>query len=233
MNETAFIEFFSTPMNLFHGIILLVLLLGSYWLIAYFQKSGGNTADKKTKRGISYEGKKGENIADEEDQISQAQKERLIKILYIAEKINQSQNKYLLYFYDSSNRARFDKLIEDLNVLLTDLYHEQRLANLYLPQEQQKMMDDLITNASGIVVEMSTNSTNAANLITAFNHFVEYGSNNKQEQSTYWKHATDCKSKLDEIRKKKLLFKEDYQQSIQKYASWLGEYIKQNIKLME
>lgn len=210
-----------------------MLALGSYWLISYFRKSGSNTADKKDKRGISYEGKKGANIADEEDQISQSQKERLIMILYIAEKINQSQNKYLLYFYDSSNRERFDKLIEDLNILLTDLYHEQRLANLYLPQEQQKMMDDLITNASGIVAEMSTNSTNAASFITAFNHFVEYGSNNRQEQSTYWKHATECKLKLDGIRKKKLLFKEDYQQSIQKYASWLGEYIKQNIKVME
>ena len=232
MNAATLIELFSAPMNLFHGIILLILSLGLYWLISYFSKLGNNTAEKKDKRGISYEGKKGANIADEEDQISQAQKERLIRILYLAEQINQAQNKYLLYFYDSSSRARFDKLIEDLNVLLTDLYHEQRLANLYLPQEQQKMMDDLITNAGGIVAEMSTNSTNAANFITAFNHFVEYGSNNRQEQSTYWKHATECKLKLDELRKKKLLFKEKYQQSIQKYASWLGEYIRQNIRVM-
>lgn len=94
MNATTLIEWFSAPMNLFHGIILLVLSLGLYWLISYFSKSGSNTADKKDKRGISYEGKKGANIADEEDQVSQTQKERLVKILYIAEKINQSQNKY-------------------------------------------------------------------------------------------------------------------------------------------
>ena len=91
MSETTLIEFFSTPMNIFHGIICLVLSLGLYWLISYFRKSGSNTADKKDKRGISYEGKKGENIADEEDQISQSQKERLIRILYLSEKINQSQ----------------------------------------------------------------------------------------------------------------------------------------------
>lgn len=232
MNETTFIEIFSAPMNLFQGIILLVLSLGLYWLIAYFRKSGSNTAEKKDKRGISYEGKKGENIADEEDQVSQTQKERLVKILYIAEKINQSQNKYFLYLYDLSNRTRLDKLVEDINELLTDLYHEQRLANIFLPEEQQKMMDELVTNASGIVVELSTNSSNAGNCISAFNHFMDYANIHKEEQSTYWEHSRKTMDKIEEFKKKKLMFKEEYQQSIQKYANWLGEYIKQNIKVM-
>lgn len=219
-------------MDILRDIIIYLLALGSYWLISYFSKSGSNTADKKDKRGISYEGKKGANIADGEDQVSQTQKERLVKILYIAEKINQSQNKYFLYLYDLSNRTRLDKLVEDINELLTDLYHEQRLANIFLPEEQQKMMDELVTNASGLVVELSTNSSNAGNCISAFNHFMDYANIHKEEQSTYWEHSRKTMDKIEEFKKKKLMFKEEYQQSIQKYANWLGVYIKQNIKVM-
>lgn len=219
-------------MVILRDIIIYLLAFGSYWLISYFSKSGSNTADKKDKRGISYEGKKGANIADEEDQISLAQKERLIRILYIAEQINQAQNKYLLYFYDITSRAKFDKLVEDLNSLLTELYHQQRLANLYLPKEQQNILDELLTNVGGVVMELSTNLTNAATFITSFNYFMNYANTNKQEQSEYWKHARKCKDNLDGVRNKKILFKDDCQKSIQKYADWLGEYLKQSIRVM-
>ena len=59
MNAATLIGLFGAPMYLFHGMVLLVLSLGLYWLISYFSKLGNNTAEKKDKRGISYEGKKG------------------------------------------------------------------------------------------------------------------------------------------------------------------------------
>lgn len=232
MNATTLIEWFSAPMNLFHGIILLVLSLGLYWLISYFSKSGSNTADKKDKRGISYEGKKGANIADEEDQISQAQKERLIRILYLAEQINQSQNKYLLYFYDITSRAKFDKLVEDLNSLLTELYHEQRLVNLYLSEENKKVLDEIVLNASGVVAEMSTNSTNAASILTTYNLYMDRSVKDMQREQFYLKEALDSQSEFKEMRLKKLLFADKYKIAIQNYADWLGKYLKQNIRVM-
>ena len=232
MNATTLIEWFSAPMNLFHGIILLVLSLGLYWLISYFSKSGSNTADKKDKRGISYEGKKGANIADEEDQISLAQKERLIRILYLAEQINQAQNKYLLYFYDITSRAKFDKLVEDLNSLLTELYHQQRLANLYLSEEEQKILDAVVLNASGVVVEMSTNSTNAASVLTTYNLYMDRSVTDVQREHFYLQQALDSQSAFEKMRLQKLMFADEYKTAIQKYADWLGEYLKQSIRVM-
>lgn len=217
-------------MEILRDILIYLLALGSYWLIAYFQRKGSNNADKSDMRVISYEGKKGGNVADEEDATNQLQKERLMKILYLAEKINQSIGRYVLYFYDNTTRAKFDKLVEDLNLLLTDLYHEQRLANLYLSEEQQKMLEELIINASGVIVEMSTNSTNAATYITIYNEYLQYAREDKTAEAFYWEQAKKQKLQLDELGKKKLMFKDDYNNSIQKYAEWLGEYIKQNIK---
>ena len=219
-------------MEILRDILIYLLALGSYWLIAYFQRKGSNNADKSDMRVISYEGKKGGNVADEEDTTNQLQKERLMKILYLAEKINQSIGRYVLYFYDNTTRSKFDKLVEELNLLLTDLYHEQRLANLYLPEEQQKMLEELIINAGGVVVEMSTNSTNAATYITIYNKYLQFAREDITAETFYWKQAQIQKLQLDELSKKKLMFKDDYNNSIQKYAEWLGEYIKQNIKII-
>lgn len=219
-------------MDILRDIVIYLLALGSYWLISYFSKSGSNTADKKDKRGISYEGKKGANIADEEDQISQAQKERLIRILYLAEQINQAQNKYLLYFYDITSRAKFDKLVEDLNSLLTELYHQQRLANLYLSEEEQKILDEVVLNASGVVVEMSTNSTNAASRLTTYNQYMDRAIKDPQCEHFYMEQALKYQTEFEGMRLKKLAFADEYKNGINKYADWLGEYLKQNIRVM-
>lgn len=219
-------------MDILRDIIIYLLALGSYWLISYFSKSGSNAADKKDKRGIAYEGKKGANIADEEDQISQAQKERLIRILYLAEQINQAQNKYLLYFYDITSRAKFDKLVEDLNALLTELYHQQRLANLYLSEEEQKILDEVVLNASGVVVEMSTNSANAASILTTYNLYMDRSVTDKQSEKFYLDNAIKVQRQFEGMRLKKLMFADEYKTAIQKYADWLGECLKQNIRVM-
>ena len=217
-------------MEIIHDIIIYLLALVSFGLISYFKKLGSNQADKKDMRDLSYEGKKGGNIADEEDQLNQVQKERLIKILYLAEKINQSIGKYVLYFYDYTTRAKFDRLVEDLNSLLTDVYHEQRLANLFLPKEEQEVLDNLLTCLSGITVELSTNSTNAASRITLYNEYTQLAQENSDSETFYWNEAIRVKNQLDEISAKELMFKKELQNAIKEYVEWLEGYIKQNIR---
>ena len=197
---------------------------------AYFTKKGSNYADKEDIHDISYESKKGSNIADEENQINQTQKERLIRILYLAEKINQSIGKYVLYFYDYTSRVKFDRLVEELNSLLTDVYHEQRLANLFLPKEEQDLLDNLLTYLSGITVELSTNATNAASRITLYNEYLQLARENKDAEQFYWNEAIRVKKQLDDISSKELLFKKDLQEAIKKYVEWFEGYIKQNIR---
>lgn len=174
--------------------------------------------------------RRGGDIADEEDQLNQVQKERLIKILYLAEKINQSVGKYVLYFYDYTTRAKFDRLVEDLNSLLTDVYHEQRLADLFLPKEEQEILANLLTYLSGITVELSTNATNAASRITLYNEYLQLARENKDAEQFYWKEAIKVKNELNEMSKKELVFKAELQSAIKEYVGWLEGYIKQNIR---
>lgn len=217
-------------MLIIHDIVILIIAFGLHWLVAYFTKKGSNNADKEDMHDISYKSKKGSNIADEEDQISQTQKERLIRILYLAEKINQTIGKYVLYFYDYTERLKFDRLVEELNSLLTDVYHEQRLANLFLPKEEQELLDNLLTYLSGITVELSTNATNAASRITLYNEYLQLARENKDAEQFYWKEAIKVKNQLDEISAKELMFKKELQSAIKEYVEWLGKYIKENIR---
>lgn len=217
-------------MSLLDCVILLILIIGVDWLKSYFTKKGSNNADKEDTRITSYEGKKGVNVADEEDQLNQVQKERLIKILYLAEKINQSITKYVLYFYDYTTRAKFDQLVEDLNSLLTDVYHEQRLANLFLPKEEQDILDNLLTYLSGIVVELSTNSTNAASRITLYNEYLQLARENKDAEQFYWNEAIKVKNELNKMSKNELVFKAELQSAIKEYVAWLSKFIKENIR---
>jgi hypothetical protein len=217
-------------MSLLDCVILLILIIGVDWLKSYFTKKGSNNADKEDTRITSYEGKKGVNVADEEDQLNQGQKERLIRILYLAEKINQSITKYVLYFYDYTTRAKFDRLVEDLNSLLTDVYHEQRLANLFLPKEEQEVLDNLLTCLSGITVELSTNSTNAASRITIYNEYLQRAREDQASKIYCLNEANVVRHGLKVLSEKELEFKNDLQEAIKKYVEWLEGYIKQNIR---
>ena len=219
-------------MSLLDCVILLILIIGVDWLKSYFTKKGSNNADKEDTRITSYEGKKGGNAADYEDQIHIQQKERLVNILYLAEKIQQSISKYVLYFYDITTRTKFDQLVEELNSLLTDLYHEQRLANLYISEEQQEILDNLLTSATGIVAEMCTNSTNAASCITNHNYCIQLAKENlgSKASSDVLEKALEYKTKFDKIGAKDLLLKDNFKDCILKYADWLGNYLKQNLK---
>ena len=211
-----------------HDVLLIFISMGLYWLISYFRQKGRNAADLDDKRGLSYESKKGENYAIDEDKIYLEHKERLVRILYIAEKISLSRGKYVLYFYDNTNRSKFDALTESLNDLLADLYYEKSMAMMFLQQEeQQKVLETLVAAAHGLIAELCTNSTNASSAITRYNQWMEYSRLSK-EQSTqfYFQEANKAKEELNQILAKKLLFAEPLGKSIEEYAKWLSEYLK-------
>ena len=138
--------------------------------------------------------------------------------------------KYVLYFYDYTSRVKFDRLVEELNSLLTDVYHEQRLANLFLPKEEQDILDNLLTYLSGIVVELSTNSTNAASRITLYNEYLQLARENKDAEQFYWNEAIKVKNELNEMSKNELVFKAELQSAIKEYVAWLSKFIKENIR---
>lgn len=202
--------------------------MGLYWLISYFRQKGRNAADLDDKRGLSYESKKGENYAIDEDKIYLEHKERLVRILYIAEKISLSRGKYVLYFYDNTNRSKFDALTESLNDLLADLYYEQSMAMMFLQQkEQQKVLETLVAAAHGVIAELCTNSTNASSAITRYNQWMEYSRLSKEQSNQFYlPKANKAKEELNQILAKKLLFAEPLGKSIEEYAKWLSEYLK-------
>ncbi len=211
-----------------HDVLLIFISMGLYWLISYFRQKGRNAADLDDKRGLSYESKKGENYAIDEDKIYLEHKERLVRILYIAEKISLSRGKYVLYFYDNTNRSKFDALTESLNDLLADLYYEQSMAMMFLQQEeQQKVLETLVATAHGVIAELCTNSTNASSAITRYNQWMEYSRLSKERSNQFYlQEANKAKEELNQILAKKLLFAEPLGKSIEEYAKWLSEYLK-------
>lgn len=138
--------------------------------------------------------------------------------------------KYVLYFYDYTSRVKFDRLVEELNSLLTDVYHEQRLANLFLPKEEQDILDNLLTYLSGIVGELSTNSTNAASRITLYNEYLQLARENKDAEQFYWNEAIKVKNELNKMSKNEIVFKAELQSAIKEYVAWLSKFIKENIR---
>ena len=92
------------------------------------------------------------------------------------------------------------------------------------------MLDNLLTCLSGITVELSTNSTNAASRITLYNEYMQQARENKDAEQFYWNEAIKVKNELNGISKKELVFKTELQSAIKEYVAWLSKYIKENIR---
>jgi hypothetical protein len=137
----------------------------------------------------------------------------------------------VLYFYDNTSRTKFDTLTESLNDILADLYYEQSMAMMFLQQEeQQKVLETLVTAAHGLIAELCTNSTNASSAITRYNKWIEYARiSNEQSNQLCLEEANKAKEELNQISAKKLLFAEPLGKSMEEYAKWLSEYLKINI----
>lgn len=109
------------------------------YLEQYFVQKGKNAAQKEDMRDIQYETKKGENIATKEDieeitaqienvkneisfenqrrhEFIKQRTERLLKILYLTEKLNEQQRTLLYILYDKHSSQRLLSLIEQIMV---------------------------------------------------------------------------------------------------------------------
>ena len=99
-----------------------------------------------------------------------------------------------------------------------------------MPNDEQEILDNLLTNLTGITVELSTNSTNAASRITLYNEYLQLARENKDAEQFYWNEAIKVKNQLDEISAKELMFQKELQSAMKEYVGWLGKYLKENIR---
>lgn len=141
------------------------------YLEQYFVQKGKNAAQKEDMRDIQYETKKGENIATKEDiegitaQIEKVKNEisfenqrrhefikqrteRLLKILYLTEKLNEQQGILLYNLYDKHSSQRLLSLIEQINGTLLSFLHECRIIYVTVEDEDlNKRISQLIKDA--------------------------------------------------------------------------------------
>lgn len=149
----------------------------------------------------------------------------LLGILADATKVSQSQNKLLLYLYDTSSRGRFDNLVEDVNDTLAHFY---QLCNLATVSVQIEGVNEAIKQLSVAVTylgsQVNVMSANAANLVEQFNELKDFTLNKatSDQVKTYGAASSiNTKQQLDQMRGKSVPGKEELQKAIESYCLWL------------
>ncbi len=236
-------------MTIIDGVLLfLILCVGALEL--FLKRHIKRIADLLTERNMSYESKKGKNLATKEDieeitkkveevktEVSLSkqqkynnileQKHLLIGLLNDATIITQAQNKLLLYMYDTSSRKRYDTLVENISETLTHFYNVSNLAIVTIPINN---IEDVIRELSVIVTmygsHVSVTATNAASLVDQFNDQMGYAMNqtpNEQSKSLWLSYGVQTKQQIEAMRNKANPFKDEMQSAIEKYIAWLKE----------
>lgn len=163
----------------------------------YFVQKGKITAQKEDMRDIQYETKKGENIATKEDieeitaqienikneiafenqrrhEFIKQRTERLLKILYLTEKLNEKQGILLYNLYDKHSSQRLLSLIEQINGTLLSLLHECRI--IYVTVEDEDLntrISQLIKDAQVYAGYMCYIASNASSHLTNWKDFLD------------------------------------------------------------
>ena len=234
-------------------ITVVLLLLGELaclYLVNHTKKLAENSADILQNRAKEYEAEKGKNLATKEDieEITKkveevktevslskqkkyeqlAEQERiLIEILNEATKISQTQNKLVLYLYDTSTRVRYDNLVEFVNDTLTRFYHLCNLAVVSIPING---IDKVVENLSFAVTYLSLNvnvmSSNAANLVEQFNNQLNYALNqtaNEHNKVEWMQTSLETKRQIEEMRDKPVEGGKQLSKAIEEYCLWLKQ----------
>ena len=182
-------------------IILLIIAICYPFIFKYieqyFSQKGKNAAQKEDVRDIQYESKKGENIATKEDikeitsqietvkneisfekqrrhEFINQRTERLLKILYLTEKLNEQQGILLYALYDKHSSKRLLSLIEQINGTLLSFLHECRI--IYVTVEDNDLtsrVTDLIKDAQAYAGYMCYIASNAASHLTNWEDFLD------------------------------------------------------------
>lgn len=229
-------------------VLLLVLDVIICFLLYFTRKVSENNADILQNQKKYYESEKGKNLATKEDieeitrkveevktevslskqktyEIQQEQERVLLGILADATKVSQSQNRLLLYLYDTSSRGRFDNLVEDVNDTLAHFY---QLCNLATVSVQIEGVNEAIKQLSIAVTylgsQVNVMSANAANLVEQFNELKDITLNiaTSDQVKTYGAASSiNTKQQLDQMRGKSVPGKEELQKAIESYCLWL------------
>lgn len=238
-------------MSILSVICFITIILCELFTI-YFankvKKLAENNADILQNRKKEYEAEKGKNLATKEDieEITKkveevksvvsltaqkkyeqlTEKERiLVEILNVATLIALSQNKLILYLYDTSSRERYDLLIETVNDNLSRFYHLCNLAVITIGDEDvDKIIKDLSVRVSFLATQVCVIATNAANLISQYKAQFDYALNNvkvESGQATFLAVALKTKQQIEEMRDKPIAGKDELGKAIDNYKLWL------------
>lgn len=235
-------------MTLIEGLLLFLnLCIGA--LLVFLERHVKRTADLFTERDLAYEGEKGKNLATKEDitEITQkvedvkteislskqkryeqlAEQERiLLGILNEASKVSQSQNRIVLYLYDTSSRKRYDKLVEDVNETLTRFYHLCNLAVVSVPMDNiEEVVKELSFAVTYLGTQVNVTATNAASLTEQYNNQMDYAMNHAEgDNKAIWLAASlQTKQQIEAMREHAIDGKEALGIAIEKYCAWLKQ----------
>lgn len=237
-------------MNWIEIFIIALLLVGelfSLYLLGKAKKLGENNADILQNRMKEYESEKGKNLATKEDieEITQkveevkteisfskqkryeqlAEQERiLLGILNEVSQVSQSQNKIILYLYDTSSRKRYDALVENVNDTLTRFYHLCNLAVICVPLDDiEEVIKDLSIAVTYLGAQVNVTATNAASLVEQYNNQMDYAMNHAEgdNKTTWFNACVQTKQQLETMREKPIDGKDALRAAIEKYCAWL------------
>lgn len=227
----------------------MIICIGA--LCVFIERHVKRTADLFTERDLAYEEEKGKNLATKEDiteitrkvedvktEISLSKQKRyeqlieqeriLLGILNEASKISQSQNRIILYLYDTSSRKRYDALVENVNETLTKFYYFCNLAVVSVPMDDiEDVVKDLSIAVTYLGAQVNVTATNAASLVEQYNNQVDYAMKHAEgENKATWIAASlQTKKQIEAMRGKPINGKEALRVAIEKYCVWLkGQY---------
>ena len=239
-------------MSGFEILIIVLLIIGEFaslYLSGTAKKLGENNADILQNRMKEYESEKGKNLATKEDiaeitkkvedvktEISLSKQKRyeqlaeqeriLLGILNEASKVSQSQNKIILYLYDTSSRKRYDALVESVNDTMTLFYHLCNLAVVSVPLEDiEDVVKDLSVAVTYLGAQVNVTATNAASLVEQYNNQMDYAMNHADNESkaTWLTASLQTKQQIESMRGKPIEGKDELSKAIEKYCAWLKQ----------
>lgn len=239
-------------MNWIETLLVALLVLGnllSLYLLSMAKRLGENNADILQNRMKEYESEKGKNLATKEDiaeitkkvedvktEISFSKQKRyellaeqeriLLGILNEATQVSQSQNKIILYLYDTSSRKRYDALVENVNDTLTRFYHLCNLAVICVPFDDiEDVVKDLSIAVTYLGAQVNVIATNAASLVEQFNNQMDYAMNHDEGESktTCISECIKTKQQIEAMREKPIDGKKALSVAIEKYCAWLKQ----------
>lgn len=229
-------------------IIILLLNLIVFWIQNYITQKAKNRADKEDSRKINYESEKGKNLATKEDveditrKVEEVknlvsftaqkrfdhlneQERILIEILHVATQISQSQNKLILYLYDTTSRNRYDLLVDFVNERLEYFCHLSNLARITVQDDEvYERIESLSKGVTFLGLQVCTIATNAANLVNQCSNEMDYALNktsNEKEKFEWLSRAINDKQKIEKMRDKPVEGKNELNKAIGDYCFWL------------